>query len=135
MTDRDVVVTAVRQANPRPVGSGGPDGEWSTAELLAQIEARSDAMATTQRERTDQDIPERRQRRGWLVAAAAFAAVLLIGAVLAFVRGPTEEVVEPTPTTVAPTTAAVVDSTAAADRGAAAAVVMVVRLIGLSVGL
>ena len=37
--------------------------------------------------------------------------------------------------TVAPTTSAVVDTAPAAERGAAAAVVMVVRLLGLSVGL
>lgn len=91
MTDRDFVLTAVRRANPRAAGSPGPAGEWSTAELLSQIEHRSQTMDTLERRTDIPGPPDRPNRRRLLVAAAAaIALIVAIGVAIALGGGEDE---------------------------------------------
>ena len=71
MSDITFAENLIRQANPRPAGTRGPDVEWSPAELLSQIEHRSETMDTL--ERTTDTTPPGRSRRGLLLAAAVAA--------------------------------------------------------------
>jgi len=103
----DAVATAVRRANPWPEGASEAADEWSTSELLSQIEHRSESMKTIERDRGTKQPEGPRQRRGLLVAAAAAAVVVLVGAIVFALVANREgtDVVEPTPTTLsAPTT-------------------------------
>lgn len=104
MTDYDRTATAIRQANPWAEGAAGAEGEWSTAELLSQIEHRSETVDTIERDTTQPSGPKR--NRGWLLAAAVATLVVLIGAiVIGLANRSGTDVVEPTPTTLsAPTT-------------------------------
>jgi uncharacterized surface protein with fasciclin (FAS1) repeats len=107
VSDITFAETLIRQANPRPTGSSGPDVEWSTTELLSQIEHRSEAVDTIERDAKNQPSGPK-PNRGWLLAAAVAALVVLIGAVVLSLQGDSgTDVVEPTPTTLsAPTTVA-----------------------------
>ncbi len=81
MTEHDFVLAAVRQANPRSAGAAGPEGEWSTSELLLQIEQRSGTMQIIKRKTETTPSPGPSRRRGLLVGAAALVAVLIVGTV------------------------------------------------------
>ena len=100
MTDRDFALNAARQANPRPAGTSGPDGEWSAAELLSQIEHKSETGKTLERHARTAGPSGPGRNRGWLLAAAAAAlVVLMIGAVgIVLQRYGGTDVVAPTPT-------------------------------------
>ena len=124
MTDYERTASAIRQANPWAEGATAAEGEWSAAELLTQIEHRSVTVKTIEPETTTQaTVPKR--NRGWLLAAAVAALVVLIGAVVIGLQGTGgSDVVEPTPTTLsAPTAdevtvwAAMVDYLDAANAG------------------
>lgn len=97
----------LRGANPVPNPSDPPSGAWTAEVALLEIERRSDSVQTIDREtrRTGPSGPKR--NRGWLLAAAVAAAVVLIGAVVIGLQSDSgTDVVEPTPTTLsAPTTA------------------------------
>lgn len=92
MSDRDYVLTAVRQVNPRPAGAVPREGEWSTAELLLQIELRSGSMETIERRPEPRaPIQAPRRRPTWRAAAVAVVVVVLAGvALFAFVGGSDE---------------------------------------------
>ncbi len=81
MTEHDFALAAVRQANPRSAGAAGPEGEWSTSELLLQIEQRSGTMQIIKRKTETTPSPGPSRRRGLLVGAAALVAVLIVGTV------------------------------------------------------
>ena len=107
MSDTRFAETRIRQANPRPAGASGPDVEWSPAELLSQIEHRSETMEIVEATETQPPNQRPKRRRPALVAATALAVVLIVGAaVFAFANNRNgTDVVEPTPTTLtAPTT-------------------------------
>ncbi len=92
MTDHDFVLSAVRQVNPRPAGSTGPDAEWSTSELLLQIEQRSGTMQTVERKTETKPSPGLSRRRGLLVAAAALVvAIIAAGVVIGLLGGSSDE--------------------------------------------
>jgi len=92
VTDHDFVLSAVRQVNPRPAGSTGPDAEWSTSELLLQIEQRSGTMQTVERKTETKPSPGPSRRRGLLVAAAALVvAIIAAGAVIGLLGGSSDE--------------------------------------------
>lgn len=111
MADRhDFVLTAMRSANPRAADAAGPAGEWSSQELLSAIEAGRTAMDTLERKQATPPLRPNRRPRGWMAAAAAFVAVILIGATIYALR-PAEDPVTtqppaPTTTSAAPTTTA-----------------------------
>lgn len=91
MTDHDFVLTAVRQVNPRSAGGAGGEGEWSTSELLLQVEQRSGTMQTTKRETQTKLSPEPRRRRGlWVAVAALVVAVIAAGVVITVAGGDDE---------------------------------------------
>lgn len=118
MTDRDFELTAARQANPRPAGTGGPESEWSATELLSQIEHRSDTTETIERDPRTTKPSGPTRTPGWLLAAAVAALVVLVGAIaIGLQRNSGTDVVEPAPTTVpTPTTAPPTTATPAIDR-------------------
>ena len=79
-----------------------PAEAWTRDAALAEIERRV-GMQTEERIRPR--LPERTRSRGWLVAAAAFVAVLIVGTVMLFWPGPDRgPVVVDTPTTTVPPT-------------------------------
>ncbi len=111
------IAQMMRAANPVPDAAAAlPDVELDA--LLVLTETRSTDMSIDQMEKAvTQERPPYR-RPPWLVAAAAFVAVLFIGvAVWAIGFGDEPEVVDPPPTTQATTTTA-----APVDTGALAAI-------------
>jgi hypothetical protein len=107
VNDYDHIAEAVRDANPWPDTAARADGEWSMTELLSQIEHRSGTVDTIEKTTTTEPTGPKRDR-GWWLAAAVAALVVLIGAVIiGLSRDSGTDVVEPTPTTLsAPTTVA-----------------------------
>ena len=91
----------VRQANPLPSESTGPDGFVSMTALLERIDERSTNVQTQERPRTEMPGP-RTQRPNWLIPVLAGAATVIIAIVLGalvFAGGSDEpDVIEPTPT-------------------------------------
>ena len=89
-------VFAFERANPVPDPQGLADVMVAASQFLTITEETA-AMTTTETRSTP---PETGTPRGWLVAAAAFGAVILIGAVLALVAldGGGEPSAPPTPT-------------------------------------
>lgn len=99
MTD---IAQMMRAANPVPDAAAAlPEAELDA--LLALTETRSGAMSTDQLERRVVE-PQRPKykRNPWLVAAAAFAAVLIVGVAWAVFAnlGAEADVVDPPPTTI-----------------------------------
>lgn len=88
-----------------------PREAWSRDVALAEIERR---VGMQTRERTEQMVPEYRTSRGWLVAAAAFIVVLVVGTATLFwlTRGGGPEIIDEPTTTLAPTTTAPTTTTA-----------------------
>lgn len=107
------IAQMMRAANPVPDAAAAlPDAELDA--LLTLIQARSTDMSIDQLDKQVTHEPPPHRQRPWLVAAAAFAAVLLIGiAVWAIGFRSPPEVIEPPPTT----TAAPVDTEALAEIG------------------
>lgn len=93
------IAQMMRAANPVPDPVAAlPDAEFDA--LLALTETRSGTMAIDQLDRLDENHKQTYRRNRWLVAAAAFAAVLVIGiawGVLATLGGDEPEVVDPPP--------------------------------------
>ena len=102
------VAQLMRAANPVPdTGAALPEDDFKALLLLTQ--SRSGNVEV--QELTKPTEPEKNHRRGWLVAAAAFAAVIVvIGA--AMLLG--NQAVELPPATIPPTTQAVTPTTEAA---------------------
>ena len=90
MNDYDRTATAIRQANPWAEGGVASDGEWSTAELLSQIEHRSGTVKTIERRTTTQRTGPGRNRR-FLVAGAVAVAVVMVVVIAAAFIGPTDD--------------------------------------------
>lgn len=96
----------VRALDPTPATEDLPKGMWSAAVVLQTIDERTGTVQTQERE-IKGSVPEPRQPRFrpiW-VAAAAFAAVIVLGVVLLLVPGG-DDAAPVAPTTVAPTTVA-----------------------------
>ncbi len=83
-------------------GAPLPSSSRTRNAAIAEIERRADMQT---QKRTVPPTPPRRTRDGWLVAAAAFAVVLLLGVAMAFWASQgNEDVIEPTTTTSAVST-------------------------------
>ena len=83
-------------------GAPLPSSARTRNAAIAEIERRADMQT---QKRTVPPTPPRRTRDGWLVAAAAFAVVLLLGVAMAFWASQgNEDVIEPTTTTSAVST-------------------------------
>lgn len=105
---RPDVLNRIAAANPVSSASGPPASAWDATVLFAEIDERRQQM-TKLDERTEM-VPQTPRRSPWrriAAAAGAFAVVLALVGVVAFVAGRDrgEEVVEPTTTSTAPTTA------------------------------
>lgn len=101
----------VRALDPASATDDLPEGVWSAAVVLQTIDERTGTVQTQERE-ISRNVPEQKPPRFrpiW-VAAAAFAAVIVLGVVLLLAPGGDDAApVAPTttaPTTVAPTTVA-----------------------------
>jgi len=78
---QDQSFEAVRQANPLPNDSTGPDGFLSMTALLDRIDERSTIVQTQERPKIEAQGP-RDQRPGWLMPALAGAVVIILAIVL-----------------------------------------------------
>ena len=119
------IETLMRDSNPMV----DPSTEFSEEEIRAfDLLVRTRSGNVDVQERTKPVEPEKRQRRGWLVAASAFAAVIVvIGAVMLLgntaeelppaTTPPTTQAVTPTTQAVTPTTQVLTPTTVAALSG------------------
>lgn len=114
MSDIDTTFALLVEGDPAPSGTMHPEA-WDTTALLEEIRARRASMRTQSLDETPSHTPQRRSRRGLAIAAAAFAAVLVLIGVVALFGGeepsdttpPATSEVNPTaaaPTTAVPTT-------------------------------
>lgn len=88
MTDRQMLDTLLRGADPVPNQGDPPSGAWSAELTLLEIERKSKPVQTQPRETRRTTPPAKGSRwKPWWAAAAAFAAVIVIGVVALLVRG------------------------------------------------
>jgi hypothetical protein len=112
MNDDQLLLEHLAATDACPSETPLPEEAWSRDVALAEIERRF-GMKT--RERPQQVQPDYRRSRGWLVAAAAFVAVLVIGSAMLFwlTRSGGPEMVDEPTTTHAPTTTSPTPTTVA----------------------
>jgi hypothetical protein len=113
MNDDQLLLERLSATDVCPAGSALPEEAWSRDVAFAEIERRVGMQTRDQVERTR---AEPQKTRGWLVAAAAFIAVLVVGTATLFWltrSGGPEVVDEPTTTTVVTTTTTPPPTTAA----------------------
>ena len=83
MSRADQVFAELVSANPVPRGVAPHPVAWAEAALLDEIETRSRGMQTQQLKKAPEEPTRKSGRIGLRVAAAAFAAVLIVLGVVA----------------------------------------------------
>ena len=103
MNDDQLLLEQLAATDTCPPKTPLPEQAWSRDVALAEIERR---VGMHTQGRTQQTPQEFKTSRGWLVAAAAFVAVLVIGTATLFwlTRSGGQEVVDEPTTTLATTT-------------------------------
>jgi hypothetical protein len=98
----DSAMDRLRAANPAPDTRLLRDQSDDLNVLLSETWQRSTSVQTQQPEKVQE--PERRPRRGWLVAAAAFAVIVLVGLGIGLITTDNDNPPASTPTTTPSTT-------------------------------
>jgi hypothetical protein len=114
MSDPTQILDRLARRNPVPNLADPPSGAWDLDAVRLELMRREDIMLTKERPTTTSE-DRRNPVRGWLVAAAAFAAVIVFG-LIAFTGGdPVTSTVPPAttdaPTTTSPTTTSTTSAT------------------------